>query len=135
MSCEENLMKVSRIDTWIIACYFICSLLVIALSWCFYMYGGSSRNIISAEGIRYLLKYAMSDFAETNPATLLCLTSVYGLVDKSGICRLLFHDHKISLKQRNSLGITLFTCICYFILLSLGLFLPHAVFFRDYRAY
>lgn len=119
-------MRGSKTDIWTIAVYSICIVLVILVSWISYMYGGSVRNLLSAEGIRHTIKYALADYTDASPSVLLFVTAVTGVLLKSGVGNLLRLRH-LSLKQRSAIGITLFTGILYLVLLLLGLFLPHAV--------
>lgn len=120
-------MKVDKIDRWIITGYFCGSILIVITSWISNMYGEAVRNILSAEGIRHAIKYAMHNFEAASPASLLYIAAGYGIVMKSGICRLLRHVNRLSLRQRSAVGVTVFIGLLYLVLVGLGLFLPHAI--------
>lgn len=120
------MMKVSKVDTYVIMVYFIVVLGIVAISWIMGMYGGGCRNLVSAEGVRHVLKYVLRDYASASPGALLLLTATAGVWNGAGLFSLFFTGH-LSLRQRNALGVTLFIAVLSVVVIILGITLPHAV--------
>lgn len=119
-------MKVSKADLWVTGSYMVGIVLVIGFSWLASMYGGSGRNLMSVEGVRHAVKYALRDYTDAYVAPLLFFSAIWGLFEQSGIGGLLCTRH-LSFRQRSAIGVTLFVFVLYLFLFLLGLFLPNAV--------
>lgn len=114
--------------SWFILALSVCSVFLMLFSWFGTLYGLELGNLLSIEGIRWILRNSLIQTQEVFPfVSLLILAMALGICHKSGWFSVLFLSvqkklYLLSYKQRWGLQISLFVVLGYSVLIIWGLF-------------
>jgi aminobenzoyl-glutamate transport protein len=108
-------------------------LLLVVASWVTSIYGLPVRNLLSAEGMRWMLSHIDSNLWQVPLGRLLVLAMGLGIFQSSGLFRLATQyrtrrriHSSLSLKQKRALLLASFSGLVYLLLLALATFSPMA---------
>jgi p-aminobenzoyl-glutamate transporter AbgT len=123
--------KLFHIYARVILAFFIAGIILILFSWFANIYGMDVRNLLSADGLRWLLRNSFKQVRLDFPfLSFLTLCMSCGVIYKSGwfsaiLMTFMNKRQSLSYKQRWGLQLSSFVLIFYLLVLIVGLFSPN----------
>ena len=123
--------KLFSVYSWIILAFFIAGIALVLFSWFASIYGMDVKNILSADGLRWLLRDSLKQVRLDFPfLSFLAISMSCGVIYKSGwfsaVRKTIMNNRQsLSYKQRWGLQISSFVLIFYLLVLVVGFFSPN----------